>query len=336
MGRLLMKAENVSKTYTESGRLFSRGRHLKPALKDVSLQICHGETLGLVGESGCGKSTLGKCLLRAVSPTTGKIMLNTEGENYIDLARLPDRELRPYRSRMQMIFQDPFNSLNPNMTVRDLIGEPLLFSGHYDPKLYEETVASLMNDVGLDKRCMGRYSHAFSGGQRQRICIARAIATHPEFIVCDEAVSALDVSIRAQIINLLMDLQESRGIAYLFIAHDLSVVRHISARVAVMYDGNIVETGKTGDVFEYTAHPYTRLLLESVPSFDPARRKEPDALETSAAEDMILMNEAGSAAGGCAFAPRCAYGKSTGKCLEQSPGLKDLGGGHFAACWLHK
>lgn len=320
-----LQAEGVSKVYETGSRIF--GRKPKAAFKavdQVSLQIYRGETLGLVGESGCGKSTLGKCLLRAIQPTEGKILLAGQGQEWVDFTNMSSREVRAIRSQMQMIFQDPFNSLNPNMTVRDLIGEPLLFTGKVPRSQMDERVAALMADVGLDSRYMGRYPHAFSGGQRQRICIARAIATQPEFIVCDEAVSALDVSVRAQIINLLMDLQEQRGMAYLFISHDLSVVRHISHRVAVLYAGRIVEQGDTEEIFFHTAHPYTRLLLDSAPKLDahrkPAGEVLPDAGDLSPASE------------GCHFAPRCP--RCQKRCTQEVPPLKDLGGGHQSACFF--
>ncbi len=332
MTDVILEAMALRKEYTASSGLLGRSRESKIAVDGVDLVLRRGETTGLVGESGCGKSTLGKCLLQAVRPTSGSVVLH--GANGVsELTRLSDRALKPLRPRMQMIFQDPFNSLNPNMTVRDLIGEPLLLMTNQSAAQREEAVKELMDAVGLNRMYMGRYAHAFSGGQRQRICIARAIATKPDFVVCDEAVSALDVSVRAQIINLLIDLQKSLNMAYLFISHDLSVVRHVSARIAVMYMGRIVEMGATDEVYDFPAHPYTRLLLDSVPTFDLARRRRIRMEEKNSAAE--AADEPKAAAAGCTFHPRCKRRGNDPRCQKEAPPLADLGNGHKSACWLN-
>lgn len=322
---LFMRAVNISKTY-RSGSVFRKKSHEVKALRKVSVNLYAGRTLGLVGESGCGKSTLGKCLLRAIEPTEGQIFLSrTREEGYDDFLKMNPKQVLANRARMQMVFQDPYTSLDPNMTVKDLIAEPLLFHGDHNAKQQEEAVKNLMEAVGLDPRYMGRYPHAFSGGQRQRICIARAIATNPEFVVCDEAVSALDVSVRAQIINLLMDLQEERHMAYLFISHDLTVVRYISHDIAVLYAGQIVEQAPSEELFAHPAHPYTQLLLKSVPHLDPHRRfdDEPAATEGEVGE---------SAEEGCPFYSRCVYHKAI--CRQEALKLKEITSNHLCACRL--
>lgn len=367
MSEVFLEAKEIVKLYGAGSHLFGR-KKAQPfkALDGVSLTLYRGETLGLVGESGCGKSTLGKCLLRAIPPSGGQILLRGRDGEMTDFTAMTEKEVRKIRSRMQMIFQDPFNSLNPNMTIRDLIGEPLLFMGNYSRSEIDREVSRLMEAVGLDSRYLGRYPHAFSGGQRQRICIARAIATRPDFIVCDEAVSALDVSVRAQIINLLMDLQEEMGMAYLFISHDLSVVRHISNRVAVLYAGRIVESGNTEDLFEHTAHPYTRLLLDSAPKMDPGRKRREEeqeerqqkrtaepgeksdltpvkeavlklggkSTEAVAVVDLELAEELSldQRSDGCAFYPRCPHRLE--RCRNEVPKMEELESGHCAACFL--
>lgn len=331
MKDIFMEAREICKTFNTGGSILGRRRNPIKAVDNISLSICKGETLGLVGESGCGKSTLGKCLLRAVEPDSGTILVAGGECGTLDFTQMSPKNIKTIRTRMQMIFQDPFNSLNPNMTVRDLIAEPLVLNLRYKQDELDQVVGGLMADVGLDRRYMGRYPHAFSGGQRQRICIARAISTGPDFIVCDEAVSALDVSVRAQIINLLMELQEKRKMAYLFISHDLSVVWHISSRVAVMYAGKIVETGNTEEVFMHTAHPYTQLLLDSAPSMEPKSRKLPKDILPDAS---VNTPDAESALEGCAFLPRCTRCGNEKKCRQAAPEFKKLGNTHQAACWL--
>jgi oligopeptide/dipeptide ABC transporter ATP-binding protein len=283
-----------------------------------------GETLGLVGESGCGKSTLGRTILRLIEPTYGRVLY--DGQDV--MAMKPD-DLRALRRRMQIIFQDPYSSLNPKMTVRDIVGEALRIHRIVrGPAEEEKEVGELLDKVGLRRDAMARYPHEFSGGQRQRIGIARALAVRPEFIVCDEPISALDVSIQAQIVNLLQDLQDELGLAFLFIAHDLKVVEYMSHRVAVMYLGKIVETAKTGPLFEKRYHPYTRALLSAIPVADPNRRRLRVLLEGEIPSPL-------SPPPGCAFHPRCPRAEK-GKCDKETPELAELvqGSNHRVACFF--
>ena len=296
------------------------------AVDDVSFEIKRGEALGLVGESGCGKTTLGRCVLRAIDPTAGEIILRKSDGTTVDITALDKRQLRQLRKEMQMVFQDPFSSLSPRMTVLDIIGEPLWAQGVRGRAL-EERVRELAGLVGLNPGHLNRYPNAFSGGQRQRIGIARALATHPGLIVADEPVSALDVSIQAQILNLLQDLQEQLGLTYLFIAHDLSVVEHIADRVAVMYVGKIIELADTAALYLNPRHPYTEALLSAVPKPDPR-------LE---AREIILSGEVANPAdppSGCLFHPRCRYAED--RCRLEAPALEQIAPGHFAACHFAK
>jgi oligopeptide/dipeptide ABC transporter ATP-binding protein len=294
------------------------------AVDDVSFTIRRGETLGLVGESGCGKTTLARTLLRALAPTAGEVVLNVEGQR-TDLARVQGRELKRLRTRMQMIFQDPFSSLNPRMTVADLVGEPLLIHRLAAGAERRRRVAGMLARVGLKPEHMNRYPHAFSGGQRQRIGIARALIMNPAFVVCDEAVSALDVSVQAQVINLLADLQADLGLTYIFVAHDLSVVRHISDRVAVMYAGRIVEMADTASIFSAPRHPYTEALMSAVPYPDPDQPMKP-LLSGDVADPANLPP-------GCSFHPRCP--RRFEPCDRECPELKATGDGRYAACHLY-
>lgn len=293
------------------------------AVDDVTFSIRKGETLSLVGESGCGKTTTSRCILRAIKPTAGEIKFQTENRRVIDIADVPKRELRPLRRQMQMIFQDPYSSLNPRMTLLDIISEPLLVNGMNSRSQRQERVEELLHLVHLPPEFMSRYPHAFSGGQRQRIGIARALALNPALIVADEPVSALDVSVQAQIINLMLELQEELGLSYLFVAHDLSVVKHVSDRVAVMYVGKIVEIAETEELFNNPLHPYSEALLSAVPKPDPRLRSERVILEGEVADPADPPS-------GCYFHPRCPY--AVDLCKTQTPLLEELQPDHFVAC----
>ncbi|MGE5619227.1 MAG: ABC transporter ATP-binding protein [Sphingomonadaceae bacterium] len=293
------------------------------AVDDVSFHIKKGETLSLVGESGCGKTTTSRCILRAIDPTAGQILFRTEDGTVTDVASLPRSKIRPLRRQMQMIFQDPYSSLNPRMTLLDIVGEPLLVNGVGNRQERMDRVAELLKLVGMRPEYMRRFPHAFSGGQRQRIGIARALALHPSLVVADEPVSALDVSVQAQILNLLLDLQAQMGLTYLFVAHDLSVVKHISERVAVMYVGQIVEVAETEALFSAPRHPYTEALLSAVPKPDPRLRSQRIVLEGEVADPANPPS-------GCYFHPRCRY--ATDQCRREAPKLEEIEPGHQARC----
>ena len=293
------------------------------AVDGVSFHVERGETLALVGESGCGKTTTSRCVLRAVTPTAGQILFRTAEGPVLDVATLARRQLRPLRRQMQMIFQDPFSSLNPRRTLLDIVAEPLVANRVGDRTERIERVAELLRLVGLRPEYMRRYPHAFSGGQRQRVGIARALALNPALVVADEPFSALDVSVQAQILNLMLDLQAQLGLTYLFVAHDLSVVKHVSDRVAVMYVGRIVEMAETEPLFGAPRHPYTEALLSAVPKPDPRQRAQRVLLEGDVAD-------AANPPAGCAFHPRCAY--AVERCRAERPVLEAVEPGHFVAC----
>jgi oligopeptide/dipeptide ABC transporter ATP-binding protein len=322
-GRTLAATDRIAKYFPVDRKFFGRTDRFVRAVDGVSLRVRRGETLGLVGESGCGKSTLGRLMLRLVEPTFGRVIYDGK-----DITQLSQRELRPLRRRMQIIFQDPYSSLNPRMTVREIVGEAITIHRLAKTRADEDArIAELLERVGLRPDAMDRYPHEFSGGQRQRIGIARALAVEPEFIVCDEPTSSLDVSIQAQIINLLMELQETMGIAYLLVSHDLTVVEHVSHRVAVMYLGKVVEQGTSASLYERPRHPYTRALLAAAPQPDPDRKRVRLVLEGDAPSPMDPPP-------GCAFHPRCPR-KVPGTCDRETPRLEDVSPpseGHRVAC----
>lgn len=318
----LLQVQGLKKHFPIVKGFFNKIVGQVKAVDGVSFDLLDGECLGLVGESGSGKTTVGRTILRALTPTAGKVLFK-ENEKIIDVASASPDVLKTLRRHMQMIFQDPYASLNPRMTVLDLVGEPLLVNGVTDRKEREERVQELLVQVGLKPHFLRRYPHAFSGGQRQRIGIARALALHPKLVVCDEPVSALDVSVQAQALNLLQDLQEEFGLTYLFVAHDLSVVRHISDRVAVMYVGKIVELSLVDHLYEKPLHPYTEALLSAVPVPDPKRKKKRVLLTGEVADPS-------HAPSGCAFHPRCAYAED--RCRQEVPELREIEPGHFSRC----
>jgi peptide/nickel transport system ATP-binding protein len=293
------------------------------AVDDVSFTLQRGETLGLVGESGCGKTTVGRCIARAYTPTGGQILFRRQDGSVTDLCTLSNNQLKPLRREVRMIFQDPFSSLNPRMTVLDIVSDPLKVHNICQGKEMEDRVAHIMQQVGLPPEYMRRYPHAFSGGQRQRIGIARALALDPQLIICDEAVSALDVSVRAQILNLLLDLHDQFNLTYIFISHDLSVVEYIADRVAVMYVGRLVELARTTDLYSAPKHPYSEALLSAVPAPDPTRRSQGIILEGEVADPARPPS-------GCYFHPRCRYAKE--RCKVERPALRHTGGERYVAC----
>jgi peptide/nickel transport system ATP-binding protein len=319
---VLLEVRDLKKHFPIQRGLLRRVVGQVKAVDGVSFVIHEGETLGLVGESGCGKTTTGRLVLRAMQPTEGQVLLR-QNEQMVDLTRLSRRQLKPIRKDVQVIFQDPFSSLSPRMSVLDIVSEPLVIHGMRDETERRNRVRQLLELVGLRVQHMNRYPHAFSGGQRQRIGIARALALQPKLVVCDEPVSALDVSIQAQVLNLLKDLQTEFGLAYLFIAHDLGVVEHISDRVAVMYLGRIVELAPAAQLYESPKHPYTEALLSAVPAAAPGQRRQRIVLQGD------VPNPA-SPPSGCAFHPRCRYVQDI--CRTTTPELREIAPGQVAAC----
>ena len=325
MNQSLLEVRGLRKFFPITRGFLQRTVGHVRAVDGVDFTVNEGETLGLVGESGCGKTTASRCILRAIDPTGGEILYRTRAGRVADLAALSPAELRPLRAEIQMIFQDPFGSLNPRMTLLDNVGEPLLVNGLGNRRERAERVAELLRLVGLRPEYMHRFPHAFSGGQRQRIGIARALATSPRLLVADEPVSALDVSVQAQVLNLLLELQSRLRLTFLFVAHDLSVVRHISDRIAVMYVGQLVELAPTTEIFRQPQHPYTAALMRAVPIADPRVR----------ATDGILGGEVPSPAAppsGCYFHPRCRHAVAV--CRTEAPALREISPGRFSRCHL--
>lgn len=320
---MLLRLENLSKWFVlKKGFL---GKSYLKAVDNVSFDLSKGETFGLVGESGCGKTTLGRLIVRIYEPTSGKAIFHDDGTE-VDLFKLSEKQFQPYRKKIQMIFQDPYGSLNPRLTVFQIVTEGL--GSEYTQKEKKDLAMRVLSDVGLRPEYLMRYPHEFSGGQRQRISIARALIVKPQLLICDEPVSALDVSVQAQVINLLMSLKERYSLTYLFIAHDLAVVKHVSDRIGIMYLGRIVEIAKSDEIFSNPLHPYTRALISSVPVPNPRLRKlhsiEPIRGEISSPIDPPDA---------CLFAPRCPYAMKI--CSEQAPQLKVIDGSHRVACFLY-
>ncbi|MBP7653520.1 ABC transporter ATP-binding protein [Candidatus Dependentiae bacterium] len=315
---IIIKIDNLSKYFPVNSGLFSFSKKIVKAVDNVSLGIYKGETFALVGESGSGKTTLGRCLVFLESINSGKILFNGE-----DISRLDSSGLKTFRKKMQIIFQDPFSSLNPRIKISDIVTEGLIEHDIISKKNKIEIAGHLLESVGLDYKYMDRYPHEFSGGQRQRINIARAIAMNPEFIVCDEPVSALDMSVRTQILNLMLDLKSKLNLSYLFISHDMSVVYNIADRAAVMYGGRILELGCVDNIFAEPLHPYTELLISSIPKPDPELKKNKIAVD----ENYYIPDS------GCKFFPRCKY--CTDQCKNSTPQLFEITPGHFSACYLN-
>ena len=319
----LLEVTGLKKYFPIRVGFFKRVAGYVKAVDDVSLHVMEGETLGLVGESGCGKTTTGRSIMRAIEPTAGDVMYRDPALGLVNVGELVKDGIRQIRRSMRMIFQDPYASLNPRMTLQEIVGAPLRAMGLSRGKELEDRVAEMLRRVGLSPEYMRRYPHAFSGGQRQRIGLARALAPGPKFVVCDEPVSALDVSVQAQILNLLQDLQQELGLTYLFVAHDLSVVAHISDRVAVMYVGKMVELASTTELFTSPKHPYTEALMAAIPRPDPTPR----------AKHIVLAGEVANPASppsGCYFHPRCRYAQEI--CSAEEPVWDEIEPGHFVKC----
>ena len=323
IGDTILEVNNLKKYFPIRKGFLRREVGQVRAVDDVTFFVRTGETLSLVGESGCGKTTTSRCILRAMSPSSGQMLFHREDGRVVDLAKASRQHLRPVRTEMQMIFQDPFSSLNPRMTLLDIIGEPLLVNGIGSRREREDRVAELLRLVGLRPEFLSRFPHAFSGGQRQRVGIARALALSPRLVVADEPVSALDVSVQAQILNLLMRLQNEMGLTYIFVAHDLSVVKHISDRVAVMYVGQLVELAETDALFHNPKHPYTASLMAAIPAPDPRRR-------TGRAQLRGEVANPANPPSGCYFHPRCPY--ATDICKQQTPLFEEIEPGHYVRC----
>jgi peptide/nickel transport system ATP-binding protein len=324
---LLLEVKDLKKHFPVKGGFIKKGVGTVKAVDGVDLFVKRGETLGLVGESGCGKTTAGRTILRLLDPTAGEIRFNDPKLGWINLEKLDRKQLQKVRPHMQIIFQDPFSSLDPRMTVERIISEPLLINKMGSGQEVKDRVAELLRVVGMRPEYMSRYPHAFSGGQRQRLGIARALALNPSLIICDEPVSALDVSIQAQVLNLLEDLQRDFNLTYVFVAHDLSVVEHISDRVAVMYVGRMVELAKTEELYYAPKHPYTEALMAAVPKPDPRKRDRPIKLPGEVASPANPPS-------GCYFHPRCRYAKDI--CSQENPELIEVSPEHLSRCHFAK
>ena len=325
----LLEVNNLKMYFAITRGIMARLSGHTKAVDDISFFIRKGETLGLVGESGCGKTTVGRCVVRAYEPTAGQILYRNADNTVVDLARLERKELQPYRKDIRMIFQDPYSSLNPRMTVFEIISEALKVNQMANPSEMEDRVAYLLKRVGLRPEYMQRYPHAFSGGERQRIGVARSLVTNPRLIIADEAVSSLDVSIRAQILNLLEELQSDFDLTYLFISHDLSVIRHICDRVVVMYVGKVVEVSAGLDLYSDPKHPYTEALMSAVPISNPRLRNREGRIRLGGE-----IADPSNPPSGCYFHPRCRYAKDI--CSTEEPALQELAGSRFVACHFAK
>ena len=322
-GDILLEVKNLHKYYPLKGGFFDNVKGLVKAVDDISFRIKKGMTFGLVGESGCGKTTTGRMIVRVLDSTGGDIYFSDDDKGKINLSQLPMNKMRFLRRKIQMIFQDPYSSLDPRMTILQIVGEPLRSNKLAKGNQYKEKIAETLRNVGLSPEYMNRYPHAFSGGQRQRIGIARALVTAPQLVVADEPVSALDVSVQAQILNLLQELQENLKLTYLFIAHDLSVIRHICDRIGVMYVGKLVEIADRSCLFTDPGHPYTELLMSVVPRPDPGHKIKEISLSSEVAD-------ASNPPSGCYFHPRCRYAKKI--CEQEMPVLRRKNDNHFIAC----
>ena len=318
--KVLLEVQKVKKEFVTSKSLTGKPLKIVHAVDSVDLTIYEGETIGVVGESGCGKSTLGRCILKLIRPTAGNVLYRGE-----DITKLNKEQMRQMRRKMQLIFQDPYASLNPRMTVLELIMAPLEAFGIGTMEERVQRVKEIMELVGMPENMMNRYPHEFSGGQRQRICIARALALNPEFIVCDEPVSALDVSVRAQVLNLIQELKKKKHLTYMFISHDLSVVKYISDRIAVMYLGRIVEIAEKNELYNNPQHPYTKALLSAIPIPDVDNKMKREILTGDVPSPLNPPS-------GCYFHTRCKY--ATERCKTECPALHDVGNGHMVACHL--
>jgi len=321
---LLLEVKDLKKHFPIRRGFLRRTVGYVKAVDGVSLRIRRGETFGLVGESGCGKTTTGRCILRLIEPTSGEVILHDPEKGPVHVEALDKDQMRDLRRDLQIVFQDPYSSLNPRLTVQQIVGEPLVVNKIARGKELQDRVAELLAAVGLRSEVMDRYPHAFSGGQRQRIGLARALALNPKFIVADEPVSALDVSVQAQVLNLMEDLQDKFGLTYLFVAHDLSVIEHISKHVAVMYVGKLVESAPTDELFRNPRHPYTEALMSAVPKPDPRAQSA----------RILLTGEVANPAKpppGCYFHPRCRY--AIDRCKVEAPALAEIAPEHLVACW---